>query len=63
MNKLAKGLLLALAIATPVAICTPSFQAEAATVHKTHHLATNKANGGKVVKHKHRRHYIKHNAK
>ncbi|OUL33854.1 hypothetical protein BV372_15140 [Nostoc sp. T09] len=59
MNKLAKGLLFALAIATPVAISAPIFQAEAATVHTTHHVATNKANGGKAVKHKHHKHHAK----
>ncbi|MDZ8051414.1 MAG: hypothetical protein RMX68_004080 [Aulosira sp. ZfuVER01] len=62
MNKLAKGLLLALAIATPVAMSAPIFQAEAATPHKTHHVAAAKANGGKVVKHKHHRKHLKHRA-
>ncbi|BAY11371.1 hypothetical protein [Calothrix sp. NIES-2098] len=59
MNKLAKGLLIALAIATPVAMSAPVFQAEAATTHKTTHVAANKANGGKVVKHKHHRKHLK----
>ncbi|BAY20911.1 hypothetical protein NIES2100_06550 [Calothrix sp. NIES-2100] len=62
MNKLAKGLLLALAIATPVAIYASVFQAEAATIYKTHHAATNKANGGKIVKHKHLKHHTKRSA-
>ncbi|OUL24238.1 hypothetical protein [Nostoc sp. 106C] len=60
MNKLAKGLLFALVIATPVAMSAPIFQAEAATVHKTHHVASTKANGGKVKHVKHHRKHLKH---
>ncbi|BAZ01270.1 hypothetical protein NIES37_52690 [Tolypothrix tenuis PCC 7101] len=59
MNKFAKGVLLALVIATPVAIAAPSFQAEAATQNTTHHLVSSKTKSGKSLKHKHLRHHLK----
>ncbi|WP_334996670.1 hypothetical protein [Nostoc sp.] len=47
MNKFAKGLVLALVLATPVAIAAPIFQASpasaAVTHHKYHHKRIHKA--------------------
>ncbi|MBD2335598.1 hypothetical protein H6G64_01165 [Calothrix sp. FACHB-156] len=63
MNKLAKGVLFALIIATPVAIAAPSFQAEAATQNNTQHLVGSKTKNGKYVKHKHIKHHLKQHLK
>ncbi|MEH2383937.1 MAG: hypothetical protein V7K27_34460 [Nostoc sp.] len=53
MNKFAKGLILALAIATPVAIAAPIFQATPASAAVKHHTLHYK---GKHVHHIHPTH-------
>ncbi|MEH2405498.1 hypothetical protein [Nostoc sp.] len=48
MNKFAKGLVLALVLATPIAIAAPMFQASPASAAVRHHH----------YRHHHRRHHI-----